>query len=72
MVKELQDLGFQRKLISAHTGISIYKLDNMTYTNRARFTYPEVEAFNAYYDKCLELANVYGEKLSEYLATEQK
>lgn len=67
ILHELQDLGFKRPMIAKHTGISIHKLKLCNDGRYARFTYPEVEAFNHYYDKCKELEKVYGDKLAEYL-----
>lgn len=68
MYNELRNLGFPRRLIADQTGLSIYRLDNMTYTDRATYSFAEVEAFNAYYDKAKALSKVYGDKLSEYLS----
>lgn len=72
MFNELRELGFPRQLIADQTGISIYRLNNMTYTNRAKFTYAETEAFNAYYDKAKALAKVYGDRLAEFLSENEK
>ena len=63
MLLDLNKLGFKQALISKHTDIPIHKIKNAVYGDRAFFSYAEIEAFNAYYDKCKALQNVYGDKL---------
>ena len=67
MLLDLNKLGFKQALISKHTNIPIHKIKNAIYGDRAFFSYAETEAFNAYYDKAKKLADVYGDKLAEYL-----
>jgi hypothetical protein len=71
MLLDLNQLGFKQALISRHTDIPIHKIKNAIYGDRAFFSYAETEAFNLYYSKAKELANVYGDKLAEYLSEQE-
>ena len=69
---ELKQLGFKPSAIVKHTGIARTKLINLEVQNSARFTMPELMAFDAYYQDAKKLAVVYGDKLAEYLAKKEK
>lgn len=72
MYLELKKLGFTIGIITKHTGISIHKINNMVGKNSYFFTDAENAAFKAYYEHGKYMARVYGDKLAEYLAENEK